>query len=198
MQWLQFATVGISNAVVDLGVLNIMLALWPPGRNQFLLTFENSLAVALAIANSYLWNTRWTFAAQADGSLRQAGLFIAQSLLNIGINDAALLVTNGLFLQVHLGPSWVSVNLSKGVAMIFASGTSFFIMRGYVFAVGRLPGGRAPAEAAAAVPADAGAPEADRDQAVLRDLVSLDGAGPRAESGAGAVLPERDRPGEGA
>ncbi len=147
-QWIQFATVGVANAVVDLGVLNIMLALWPPGRDQLLLTVENSLAVALAIANSYLWNTRWTFAAQADGSFRQATLFVAQSLLNIGINDAALLVTNGLFLQVHLGPAWVSVNLSKGVAMAFASGTSFFIMRGYVFAVRRIPGARAAATAA--------------------------------------------------
>lgn len=114
-----------------------MLVVWPPRGNALLLTTENSLAVALAIANSYIWNTRWTFSAQADGSLRQASLFIAQSILNIAINDVALLATNGLLLKMQIQPAWLGVNLSKGVAMIFASGTSFFVMRGYVFARAR-------------------------------------------------------------
>lgn len=141
-QWLHFATVGVLNAVVDVAVLNLLLAVWPPGRDSFLLTFENSLAVALAIVNSYIWNTRWTFAAQADGSLRQAVLFVAQSLLNIAINDGALLLMNGFLGRIHLQPAWISVNLSKGVAMAFASSTSFVVMRGYVFAARHVGPGR--------------------------------------------------------
>jgi putative flippase GtrA len=131
-QYMEFATVGIFNAVVDLGVLNLLLWLWPT-TSRVGLTIENSLAVALAITNSYLWNTRWTFRRQADGSMRQLVLFVAQSLLNIGINDVALLATAGRVRQLHLGPAWVSVNLSKGVAMAFASSTSFLIMRLFVF-----------------------------------------------------------------
>jgi len=131
-QYLKFATIGLLNAVVDLGILNLLLLTWPTA-NPLGLTVENSLAVALAIANSYLWNSRWTFRLEADGSLRQIGLFVAQSLLNIGINDAALLLTAGQVRQWHLGPAWVSVNLSKGVAMAFASSTSFFLMRLFVF-----------------------------------------------------------------
>jgi len=135
-QYLQFATVGLFNAVVDLGILNLLLWLWPT-TNSTGLTIENSLAVALAIANSYLWNSHWTFRRESDGSLRQGVLFVAQSLLNIFINDAALLLAAGQVRQLHLGPAWVKVNLSKGVAMAFASSTSFFIMRLFVFRPGR-------------------------------------------------------------
>lgn len=131
-QYAQFAVVGLINAVVDLGILNLLFWIWPT-VDPVGLTVENSLAVALAITNSYLWNSRWTFARQADGSFRQLFLFIGQSLLNIAINDLALLLTAGQVRQLHLGPAWVSVNLSKGVAMAFASSTSFLIMRLVVF-----------------------------------------------------------------
>jgi putative flippase GtrA len=131
-QYLRFAAVGLLNAAVDLAVLNLLLLLWPTS-DPLGLTVENSLAVALAIANSYVWNTRWTFRREADGSLRQLGLFVAQSLLNIAINDAALVLTAGQVRRLHLGPAWVGVNLSKGAAMAFASSTSFLIMRLVVF-----------------------------------------------------------------
>ncbi len=131
-QYGEFATVGVFNAIVDLGVLNLLLWLFPT-TNRLGLTVENSLAVALAITNSYLWNSRWTFRPQADGSVRQMVLFVAQSLLNIGINDLALILTAAPVRHLHLGPAWVSLNLSKGAAMAFASSTSFLVMRLFVF-----------------------------------------------------------------
>ncbi len=123
---------GLMNAVVDLGVLNLLVWAWPTS-DPTVLTVENSLAVALAIVNSYLWNTRWTFRKQVDGSSRQRLLFLLQSLLNIAINDLALDLTAGQVRQLHLGPAWVTVNLSKGAAMAFASSTSFVVMRLVVF-----------------------------------------------------------------
>lgn len=135
-QYGQFATVGVLNAVVDLGVLNLLQWLWPT-TNPSWVTAQNSLAVALAIANSYLWNTQWTFRRESDGSARQVALFIAQSLLNIFINDAALLLTAHQVRELHLGPNWVKLNLSKGVAMAFASSTSYVVMRLFVFRVDR-------------------------------------------------------------
>lgn len=154
-QYFQFATVGVLNAVVDLGILNLLLWLWPT-TDPLGLTIENSLAVALAISNSYLWNSHWTFRREADGSWRQITLFLAQSLINIGINDAALLLTAGQVRHLHLGPAWVTVNLSKGVAMAFASSASFLIMRLFVFrkaAPGKaVPGKAAPGEAGSTRP----------------------------------------------
>ena len=134
-QYGQFATVGFVNAAVDLGILNILMAVFPT-TSRLGLTVENSLAVALAILNSYLWNTRWTFRRQADGSARQLTLFVAQSVLNIGINDLVLILTAGQVHALHIGPHWVKVNLAKGVAMAFASSMSFFVMRLVVFRPG--------------------------------------------------------------
>ncbi len=134
-QYGQFATVGFVNAAVDLAILNILLALFPT-TSRIGLTAENSLAVALAILNSYLWNTRWTFRRQADGSVRQMTLFIAQSVLNIGINDLVLILTASQVHALHIGPHWVKMNLAKGVAMAFASSMSFFVMRLVVFRPG--------------------------------------------------------------
>ncbi len=134
-QYGQFATVGFVNAAVDLAILNILLAVFPT-TSRIGLTVETSLAVALAILNSYLWNTRWTFRRQADGSTRQLTLFIAQSLLNIGINDLVLILTASQVHALQIAPHWVKVNLAKGVAMAFASSMSFFVMRLVVFRPG--------------------------------------------------------------
>ena len=131
-QYGEFLTVGFLNAAVDLGVLNLLQWLFPTD-NQSYLAVENSLAVSLAILNSYLWNTRWTFREQADGSARQLVLFLAQSLLNIAINDLALIATAGQLHQIHIEPRWLKLNLSKGAAMAFASSSSFLIMRLVVF-----------------------------------------------------------------
>ena len=133
-QYGEFLTVGFLNAAVDLGVLNLLLWLFPSSKDSPTeLTVVNSLAVALAILNSYLWNTRWTFRQQADGSTRQRVLFLGQSLLNIAINDVALVATKGQLHQLHIEPHWLKLNLSKGAAMAFASSSSFFIMRLVVF-----------------------------------------------------------------
>ncbi len=131
-KYAQFAVVGLGNAVVDIGVLNVLLLLLPT-RSAIGLAAENSLAVALAIANSYYWNTRWTFRQEADRSLRQRVLFLIQSLLNIGLNDAVLLLAAAAASRIDLGPAWLSVNLSKGVAMFAASSMSFGAMRLFVF-----------------------------------------------------------------
>ena len=135
-QYVQFSLVGLSNAVVDLGVLNLLLFLHPT-NNPFVLTIDNSIAVALAIINSYLWNTRWTFRSEADGSNRQRVLFVGQALLNITINDLALLGMTSI-----LRPSqgiWylIGSNVAKLVAMVIASTTSFIILYTIVFHVRR-------------------------------------------------------------
>jgi putative flippase GtrA len=131
-QYVQFSLVGLSNAVVDLGVLNLLLFMHPT-NNPTILTVDNSVAVALAIINSYLWNTRWTFRTEADGSNRQRMLFIAQALVNIAVNDLVLLGMTSI-----LRPSqgiWylVGSNVAKLVAMVLASTISFVLLRTAVF-----------------------------------------------------------------
>src|SRR5579859_882206 len=93
-QFLQFAAVGASNAIVDLGILNLLLAVHPT-RSPLTLIIDNTIAVSCAILNSYLWNTRWTFRAEVTHRHGQRALFVAQALLNVAINNLVLLAVAG-------------------------------------------------------------------------------------------------------
>ncbi|MBA2782234.1 MAG: GtrA family protein [Rubrobacteraceae bacterium] len=56
----KFSIVGLSNAAIDIGVLNLFLWL-EPTRDVTLLVIYNGVALVLANLNSYAWNTLWTF-----------------------------------------------------------------------------------------------------------------------------------------
>ena len=131
-QYARFTVVGLSNAAVDLGVLNALLYLHPT-HDPLILVADNSLAVALAILNSYLWNTRWTFRPLATGSARQRALFIAQAILNILLNNAVLLLMTSLLHPTQGTAYLVASNVAKLIAMLTASTTSFMLLRTVVF-----------------------------------------------------------------
>src|SRR3712207_5564455 len=89
VKYAQFSLVGISNMFVDVGTLNLLLVLGPT-RSPELLVLYNIGALILANANSYLWNTLWTFKDQARHDAKQMGMFAAQGLLNVGVGSAVL------------------------------------------------------------------------------------------------------------
>ena len=70
----KFSLVGISNAAIDIGVLNLFLWL-APTREVTLLVLYNGVALILANLNSYAWNTLWTFRSRAEHDMRQIVLF---------------------------------------------------------------------------------------------------------------------------
>ncbi len=132
IKYAQFSLVGASNMLVDVGVFNLLLLLWST-RSPELLVAYNVLALVLANANSYLWNTLWTFRDQARHDARQVGKFTAQGLLTVGVGNALLwLVAHGLVAYTDLSP-FVSGNLAKVVSMVVASTVSFLFLRHFVF-----------------------------------------------------------------
>jgi putative flippase GtrA len=69
--------------------------------------------VILANANSYLWNTLWTFRDQAQHDTQQVGMFTAQGMLNVAVGSALLwLAAHGLRSYTDLSP-WLSGNLAR-------------------------------------------------------------------------------------
>jgi putative flippase GtrA len=82
----KFSIVGLSNAVIDIGVLNLFLWL-EPTRDVTLLVLYNGVALVLANLNSYLWNSLWTFRGRAEHDLRQIILFALQVVVNIGVSS---------------------------------------------------------------------------------------------------------------
>ena len=132
VKYAQFSLVGISNALVDVGVLNLFLLIGPT-RSPELLVAYNVVALGLANVNSYLWNTLWTFRDQARHDARQVGLFTAQGLLNVGVSNLLLWLTaHGLRAYTGFSPL-VSGNVAKAVSMVVASAMSFLFLRFFVF-----------------------------------------------------------------
>lgn len=132
VKYAQFSLVGGSNALVDLGALNLLLFLWPT-RSPELLVLYNIVALVLTNANSYLWNTLWTFRHQARHDAKQVGLFSAQGLLNVAVGGLLIwLVAHGLVAYTTLSPL-VGGNVAKVVSMVVASTMSFVFLRFFVF-----------------------------------------------------------------
>ena len=132
VKYTQFSLVGASNILVDIGVLNLFLVLVPT-RSPELLVVYNVGALILANANSYLWNTLWTFRHQARHDAKQVSLFTAQGLLNAGVGSLLLwLAAHGLRAYTDLS-ALASGNVAKAISMLAASTLSFVFLRFFVF-----------------------------------------------------------------
>lgn len=131
-----FAAVGAGNALVDLLAFNVLVFLHPT-RSSGLLVLYNTVAVLIALANSYIWNRRWTFRDRAAGGSgrrwRERVLFAGQGGVNLAVNDLTIWGL-GQFVQPNLGLSAaVASNVSKVSAMIVSSATSYLLMHRLVF-----------------------------------------------------------------
>ena len=128
----KFSTVGLSNAAIDIGVLNLFLWLQPT-REVYLLVIFNGIALVLANANSYVWNTLWTFKGRAEHDLRQGVLFALQALVNIGVSNTLFwALIHPLIVNTEI-PIYLVGNVAKLVSVLVASTISFFILRYVVF-----------------------------------------------------------------
>jgi len=132
IKYAQFSLVGISNAMVDLGVLNLLLLIYPT-RSPEILVLYNLVALALTNANSYLWNTLWTFRDHARHDAKQVGAFGLQAAVGIGVSTIVLwLVAHGLVAYANF-PPLIGGNVAKLCSMLVGSTTSFLLLRFFIF-----------------------------------------------------------------
>jgi putative flippase GtrA len=138
----KFTVVGLSNAVVDLGILNLFLWL-ASTRDPSVLALYNGVALVLANVNSYFWNTRWTFRGRAKRrDRRQRVLFTMQALFNICVSNGLFFLLVRPVLVYTEVPAYLAGNVAKLVSIAVASTLSFFLMRYLVFSRTRRFGGR--------------------------------------------------------
>lgn len=130
-QFMQFLVVGGTNAIIDIGSLNLMLRLWPTTNMTLLISF-NTLAYILAIINSYIWNSRYTFRAYAKRNLRETFYFFLQAGLSLILSNLTFVVSLHLLEDIEL-PMWLIQNISKVMAMAVPSTASFLFMKYFVF-----------------------------------------------------------------
>lgn len=138
----KFTVVGLSNAVVDLGILNVFLWL-ASTRDPSVLALYNGVALVVANVNSYFWNTRWTFRGRAKRhDRRQRVLFTLQALFNICVSNGLFFLLVRPVLVYTEVPAYLAGNVAKLVSIAVASTLSFFLMRYLVFSRTRRFGGR--------------------------------------------------------
>lgn len=129
----KFTVVGISNATIDIGTLNLFLWL-ASTRDPAVLALYNGVALLLANLNSYVWNTRWTFRGRAKrNNLRQRALFALQVLANVTVSNGLFWIMVRPVLVYTEVPAYLAGNVAKLISVVFASIMSYFFMRYVVF-----------------------------------------------------------------
>jgi len=139
LQFARFCVVGTSNAVIDFGVLNAALAVFPTRATVPLLAY-NSAAVVLAATNSFVWNRRFTFRVRGPLQAGEVARFTVVALGTAGLNDLVLLALSGLF-PALMASGALGANVLKLGAILGALALSFFGMRCWVFIGRRLSSG---------------------------------------------------------
>jgi putative flippase GtrA len=137
----KFTVVGFSNFAVDIIFLNLFLWL-APTREPYLLAFYNGVAILAANANSYVWNTLWTFRGRAERGLRQRVLFALQALFGAAVASGTFWALIRFLLAGTDLPAYAAGNVAKVASVVVASTISFFLLRYVVFSCKRWLSGR--------------------------------------------------------
>lgn len=135
-QFARFCVVGTSNAVIDFGVLNAALAIFPTRATVPLVAY-NSAAVVLAATNSFVWNRRFTFGVRGPLQMGEVARFAVVAAGTAVLNDLVLLALSALF-PALMANGALGANVLKLGAILGAMALSFFGMRFWVFIGKRL------------------------------------------------------------
>ena len=98
LQLVKFVLIGVSNTLIDLLVsfaLNAIFGVY---------YLAKIVGYACGIANSYFWNSRWTFREERKRDLREIISFVAVNLVTLGLS---LLLQWLLRDRLHLDAWWM-------------------------------------------------------------------------------------------
>lgn len=132
-QIIQFSFIGVSNAVVDIGSLNLLLLLWPTQDSSLMLLLFNTISYTLAILNSYIWNTKFTFNHTVEFNYTEKGMYLLQALVALIISNVVFISCFKLLGNVDFISTFINQNVSKGAAMFLSSSASFLFLKFWVF-----------------------------------------------------------------
>lgn len=132
LQYAQYCLIGLSCASIDLGIINLLLFVFPT-QNNIPLAVYNTIAYSLATLNSYIWNSKFTFRHHAKHSKKQIIGFVIQALVSLGISDLIFVGGTKLLHGMNLTPDWLVHNVAKLTSMFLSSLASFFFNKYLVF-----------------------------------------------------------------
>lgn len=129
-EYYKYSIVGISCAIIDLGLLNGFIYFFPTQKTSWL-TLYNTTAYTFAVLNSYIWNSKYTFKVKRNA--RQFLGFIIQAAVSLVIANFVFLLGLWLFGFFHTISVWLITNMAKMISMFLSSTASFLFNKFLVF-----------------------------------------------------------------
>ena len=123
-RFFKFAIVGAIGAVVDFGVLNLLVLVAGMPKE-----YANLVSVSCAIISNFTWNRFWTFPESRERALHtQFGQFVLVNLIGLGINQFVFLMSDQYIYAPVLAHPF-DYNLAKATAIIVVLFWNFFVNR---------------------------------------------------------------------
>lgn len=127
-RFLKFAIVGTLGALVDFGVLNLLVLTfgWPK-------EYANLVSVTCAIFSNFTWNRLWTFPESREHPVHiQFGKFATVNLVGLLINQFIFVMTDSLIFD-EIFPHPIDYNFAKAAAVIVVLFWNFFANRRWTY-----------------------------------------------------------------
>ena len=131
-QFGKFAAIGFTNADVDFGVLNLLIA-WSSVATGILYAVFKTISFIVSVTHSYYWNRQWVFQSQSQEKGKEffdfISVYIVAWAINVGAATAVVTWVDPMFgLSQN---AWANVGAIAGSAVALAF--SFTGVRTFVF-----------------------------------------------------------------
>lgn len=138
-QFIKFSAVGISNTLVDFAVYWLLTHF---GMDYML---AQVFSYSAGILNSYIWNSKWTFKRESNGSFATVILFILVNVISLGVSLGVLWVCKnplGINEDIALSIFGLSIDISCDIickipASAFSAVVNFALTKLFVFKKGK-------------------------------------------------------------
>lgn len=137
IRFLKFSIVGVTGAVVDFGILNLLSLVF-----KIPLVWSQGISFVCAVINNFLWNRYWTYpeSRSADAKKQLIQFFII-SIIGIGIrtpmvpwlNHVILGILEKNQLSLPIANNVISQNLALAISIIIILLWNYFANRYWTF-----------------------------------------------------------------
>jgi len=137
-RFFRFAAVGIFGAIIDFGVMNLLVRLF-----HFPLIIAGTISFIAAIISNFTWNRYWTYPdSRSKPLLHQLFLFSIVSVMGLAIRIPLLAILEPLFERLFsnlpgqlpfFDPNFIADNLTLAIAVIIVMFWNFFVNRYWTY-----------------------------------------------------------------
>ena len=116
-QFGKYAAIGFTNAAIDFGILNLMLA-YSGINSGWAYPVFRGLPATFAVAHSYCWNKYWVFGAgKSNGGKKELAKFVIVNAVAVSVNiSVASVIVNYMSLP-NINPQiWANIGAVAGSA----------------------------------------------------------------------------------